>query len=53
MTKEGIYEYIARQKTAIISSVSEDGYRANPKGCSYKPAYRNCNALEDLIWINT
>lgn len=28
MTKEGIYEFIARQKTSIISSVSEDGYPA-------------------------
>lgn len=28
MTKEGIYEFIARQKTAIISSVGEDGYPA-------------------------
>lgn len=28
MTKEGIYEFIARQKTSIISSVGEDGYPA-------------------------
>lgn len=28
MTKEGIYEFIARQKTSVISSVGEDGYPA-------------------------
>ena len=28
MTKEGIYEFIARQRTSVISSVSEDGYPA-------------------------
>lgn len=28
MTKEGIYEFIARQKTSLISSVGEDGYPA-------------------------
>lgn len=28
MTKEGIYEFIARQKTSILSSVGEDGYPA-------------------------
>ena len=28
MTKENIYEFIARQKTSIISSVDEDGYPA-------------------------
>ncbi len=28
MTKEGIYEFIKRQKTSIISSVGEDGYPA-------------------------
>lgn len=26
MTKEGIYEFIARQKTSLISSVDDDGY---------------------------
>lgn len=35
MTKEGIYEYIARQKTAIISSHKVVHYRANPKACVY------------------
>lgn len=28
MTKENIYEFIARQKTSIISSVDEEGYPA-------------------------
>lgn len=28
MTKEGIYEFIRRQKTSIIASVGEDGYPA-------------------------
>lgn len=28
MTKEEIYEFIARQKTSIITSVGEDGYPA-------------------------
>ncbi len=28
MTKENVYEFIARQKTSIISSVDEDGYPA-------------------------
>lgn len=28
MTKEGIYEFIARQKTSVISSVDENGYPA-------------------------
>lgn len=28
MTREGIYEFIARQKTSIISSVDEEGYPA-------------------------
>lgn len=28
MTKEGIYEFIARQKTSLISSVDENGYPA-------------------------
>lgn len=28
MTKEGIYEFISRQKTSLISSVGEDGYPA-------------------------
>lgn len=28
MTKEGIYEFIARQKTSLISSVDEEGYPA-------------------------
>ena len=28
MTKEGIYEFIARQRTSIISSVDEEGYPA-------------------------
>ncbi len=28
MTEEGIYEFIARQKTSVISSVGEDGYPA-------------------------
>lgn len=28
MTREGIYEFIRRQKTSILSSVSEDGYPA-------------------------
>lgn len=28
MTKEGIYEFIARQKTSMISSVDEEGYPA-------------------------
>ncbi len=28
MTKEGIYEFIARQKTSIITSVGENGYPA-------------------------
>ncbi len=28
MTREGIYEFISRQKTSVISSVSEDGYPA-------------------------
>lgn len=28
MTKEGIYEFIARQKTSLISSVDKDGYPA-------------------------
>lgn len=28
MTKEAIYEFISRQKTSIISSVSEDGFPA-------------------------
>lgn len=28
MTKENIYEFIARQKTSIISSVDENGYPA-------------------------
>ncbi len=28
MTREGIYEFIGRQKTAIVSSVGEDGYPA-------------------------
>ena len=28
MTKEGIYEFISRQKTSLISSVDENGYPA-------------------------
>ena len=28
MTREGIYEFIARQKTSLISSVDEEGYPA-------------------------
>lgn len=28
MTKEGIYEFIAKRKTSIISSIGEDGYPA-------------------------
>lgn len=28
MTREGIYEYIARQKTSLISSVDPDGFPA-------------------------
>lgn len=28
MTKEGIFDFISRQKTSVISSVGEDGYPA-------------------------
>lgn len=47
MTKEEIYEFIARQKTSIISSVSEDGYPATR--ALIQPALIG----ENVIWFAT
>lgn len=47
MTKEGIYEFIARQKTSIISSVGEDGYPAT------RALIQPVLIEENVIWFAT
>lgn len=47
MTKEGIYEFIARQKTSLISSVGEDGYPAT------RALIQPVLIEENVIWFAT
>ena len=47
MTKEGIYEFIARQKTSILSSVGEDGYPAT------RALIQPVLIEENVIWFAT
>lgn len=47
MTKEGIYEFIARQKTSILSSVGEDGYPA------IRALIQPVLIEENVIWFAT
>ena len=47
MTKEGIYEFIARQKTSILSSVGEDGYPAT------RALIQPVLVEENVIWFAT
>ncbi len=47
MTKEGVYEFIARQKTSIISSVGEDGYPAT------RALIQPVLIEENVIWFAT
>lgn len=47
MTKEGIYNFIARQKTSILSSVGEDGYPAT------RALIQPVLIEENVIWFAT
>lgn len=47
MTKEGIYEFITRQKTPIISSVGEDGHPAT------RALIQPVLIVENVIWFAT
>lgn len=47
MTKEGIYEFIARQRTSLISSVGEDGYPAT------RALIQPVLIEENVIWFAT
>lgn len=47
MTKEGIYDFIAQQKTSIISSVGEDGFPAT------RALIQPVLIEENVIWFAT
>ena len=47
MTKEGIYDFISKQKTSIISSIGEDGYPAT------RALIQPVLIEENVIWFAT